>query len=77
MLTRNPETRLEALDVEAEFKEVDPALFKQARALAKKLKFLGSPETIVLPTFRIVADAKLMPDRNAVKPWRKLIESWL
>jgi hypothetical protein len=43
MLTRNPEALLEALDDEAEFKEVDPALLKalikEARALAKKLKF--------------------------------------
>jgi hypothetical protein len=39
MLTRNPETLLETLDDEADFKEIDPALFKEAKALAKRLKF--------------------------------------
>jgi hypothetical protein len=39
VLTRNTETLLEALDDEAEFQEADPALLKQAKALAKRLKF--------------------------------------
>jgi hypothetical protein len=44
---------------------------------AREAAGLGSPEKIELPTFWIVDDATIRPDRNAVKPWRKLIESWL